>query len=227
MTWIRKKGVKNLKRFNTTAICVPEKHYMVDITDKIEQVKELIESGEYFTINWARQYGKTTIFYSLLRNLKDRYLVLLLSFEGLGDGAFSSDEALAKQFIISVTDFLETIGEEEALINEWKKDTYETDCNQDGFDYLSKKITKLCKNSKKEILLLIDEVDKSSDNQVFLHFLGMLRNKYITQTSHIRNTVYARIYKAHNLYLFMKQYNFQGRYWKPSALSELMFFQRT
>ena len=24
--------------------------------------------------------------------------------------------------------------------------------------------------------------------------------------------------------LFMKQYNFQGRYWKPSALSELMFF---
>ena len=34
-----------------------------------------------------------------------------------------------------------------------------------------------------------------------------------------RNAVYTRIYKAFNLYLFMKQYNFQGRYWKPSALS--------
>ena len=197
-----------MKRFNTTAICVPEKHFMVDTTDKTEQIKELIELGEYFTINRARQYGKTTIFYSLLRNLKDQYLVLLLSFEGLGDGAFSSDEALANQFIISVADFMETVGENEALINEWKKDTFKTNNNRDGFDYLSKKITQLCKNSKKEILLLIDEVDKSADNQVFLHFLGMLRNKYIKQNGGLDTTfksvILAGVYDIKNMKLKLR-----------------------
>jgi hypothetical protein len=32
------------KRFNTTGICVPKKHYMVNIDSKIEQIKELIEN---------------------------------------------------------------------------------------------------------------------------------------------------------------------------------------
>ena len=31
-----------MKRFNTTGICVPKKHYMVDISNKMEQIKELI-----------------------------------------------------------------------------------------------------------------------------------------------------------------------------------------
>ena len=25
-----------MKRFNTTAVCIPSKHYMVDISDKVE-----------------------------------------------------------------------------------------------------------------------------------------------------------------------------------------------
>jgi len=31
----------------------------------------------------------------------------------------------------------------------------------------------------KPVILMIDEVDKSTDNQLFLSFLGMLRNKYL------------------------------------------------
>lgn len=49
-----------MKTFNTTAVCVPDKHYMVDISEKIEKIKELVDAGKYFTINRARQYGKTT-----------------------------------------------------------------------------------------------------------------------------------------------------------------------
>ena len=49
-----------------------------------------------------------------------------------------------------------------------------------------------------------------------------------TQTSNIDNVSCSRIYKALKVIeIFMKQYNFQGRYWKPSALSELTVLQRT
>jgi hypothetical protein len=40
-------------------------------------------------------------------------------------------------------------------------------------------ISKLVKETGKKIVLMIDEVDKSSNNQLFLDFLGMLRNKYL------------------------------------------------
>lgn len=48
---------------------------------------------------------------------------------------------------------------------------------------LSKIITKFVKSSKKEVILFIDEVDKSSNNQIFLSFIGMLRNKYLARES--------------------------------------------
>ena len=48
-----------MKKFNTTAVCIPTKHYMVDISDKVEQIRKLVDEGKYFTISRARQYGKT------------------------------------------------------------------------------------------------------------------------------------------------------------------------
>ena len=46
---------------------------------------------------------------------------------------------------------------------------------------LSKVITNFVKESSKEVVLFIDEVDKSSNNQLFLSFIGMLRNKYLAR----------------------------------------------
>ena len=40
-----------MKEFNTTAVCVPSKHYMVDVTDKVQEIKALVDAGKYFTIN--------------------------------------------------------------------------------------------------------------------------------------------------------------------------------
>lgn len=45
-----------MKQFNTTAICIPSKHYMVDISDKVNEIKKLVEAGKYFTIwGWLQQ----------------------------------------------------------------------------------------------------------------------------------------------------------------------------
>ncbi len=57
------------KEFNVTGTCIPEIHYMVDISDKLEKVIKLIDKGKYFIINRPRQYGKTTALFMLEKNL--------------------------------------------------------------------------------------------------------------------------------------------------------------
>lgn len=54
-----------MKEFNVTGTCIPQKHYMVDTSGKIDQIVRMVEKGNYFTINRARQYGKTTTLASL------------------------------------------------------------------------------------------------------------------------------------------------------------------
>lgn len=44
--------------FNSTGVCDPKRHYMVDIRERLEEIKKLVDVGEYFTINRARQYGR-------------------------------------------------------------------------------------------------------------------------------------------------------------------------
>ena len=53
---------------------------MVDITDRLEQIKKMIDAGQYFTINRARQYGKTTTLRALAKYLVQDYVVVSLDF---------------------------------------------------------------------------------------------------------------------------------------------------
>ena len=42
--------------FHVTGTCIPEKHYMVDVSGRVKRiVADYIEKGKYFTINRARQ----------------------------------------------------------------------------------------------------------------------------------------------------------------------------
>ena len=80
-----------MKEFNTTGLCNPNKHYMVDISNKLDDIKKLVEKEKYFIINRPRQYGKTTILLALENNLKDEYLVISISFEGTDINSFSTN----------------------------------------------------------------------------------------------------------------------------------------
>lgn len=66
-----------MKKFNTAGVCVPEKHYMFDLTTRLEQIKTMVDEGAYFCINRARQYGKTTTLTALRRFLFQTYDVVL------------------------------------------------------------------------------------------------------------------------------------------------------
>lgn len=53
------------KKFNINGACRPDRHYMVDPASRLAAVKEMVDAGEYFVINKARQYGKTTLLRAL------------------------------------------------------------------------------------------------------------------------------------------------------------------
>ena len=38
---------------------------MVDISERVREIEKMVDDGEYFVINRARQYGKTTTLRSL------------------------------------------------------------------------------------------------------------------------------------------------------------------
>lgn len=163
------------KEFNVTGTCIPEIHYMVDTSTKLDKVVKLIEKRRYFIINRPRQYGKTTTFFLLDKKLNNsqEYISIKISFEGIGDAVFENEEKFVEAFLDIVIYDLNFRYEElgEFLENEKSKAVTLKD--------LSRVITKFIIKSNKKVVLMIDEVDKSSNNQLFLSFLGMLRNKYL------------------------------------------------
>ena len=87
-----------MKTFNTTAVCVPSKHYMVDISEKVTEIKKMVDTGKYFTINRARQYGKTTTLTALKRVLTQDYTVLSLDFQKISNAGFATEEKFVQEF---------------------------------------------------------------------------------------------------------------------------------
>ncbi len=72
---------------------------MVDTSRKVDQiVSRFIDKDKYFTINRARQYGKSTMLSAIRERLKDEYYVLLISFEW-AESLFKSDYYLADGFV--------------------------------------------------------------------------------------------------------------------------------
>ncbi|MCI6189381.1 MAG: AAA family ATPase [Clostridium sp.] len=191
-----------MKEFNTTGLCNPNKHYMVDISNNLENIKKLVEKEKYFIINRPRQYGKTTTLVALENNLKDEYLVISISFEGIGNVVFSTEREFCRKFIELIEINLEYSNEN------LNKKLLDLSKNVEDFVSLSRTISSFIKEIDKEVILIIDEVDKSSDNQMFLDFLGMLRNKYLERERGrgvtFKSVILAGVYDIKNLKLKLR-----------------------
>ncbi|MEQ1745497.1 MAG: AAA family ATPase [Saprospiraceae bacterium] len=163
------------KKFNITGVCLPDQHYMADVSGKFNAIVNLVGEGEYFIINRPRQYGKTTMLHRLavVLNQTGEYLCLRISFEGIGDTAFQSEEGLAPMFFRQLARYASRIDTE---LSDWLT---ERSKQLADLEDLSQAISDLVKKSGRKVVVLIDEVDKSSNNQLFLHFLGLLRDKYL------------------------------------------------
>ena len=89
------------KKFNVTGVCFPEDHFMADVSQKVDATYKMVEEGDYFIINRPRQYGKTTMLYTLSDKLiqSGKYVVFNLSFEGLGDAIFNDEAKFSQGFV--------------------------------------------------------------------------------------------------------------------------------
>lgn len=164
---------KKRKRFNTTGPCIPQYHYMADVRDKVDRIiKEYVDPEEYFTINRARQYGKTTTLYLLQESLRERCVVLSISFEGKEE-YFTTLQNFAEGLNIS---FYKSLRKQYSDLAEIFRDQI---CKTLAMEEIGDRMTALCEQAGKPVILMIDEVDKAADNHIFLTFLGMLRERYL------------------------------------------------
>lgn len=173
------------KRFNTTGVCIPKKHYMVDISKKLEQIEKLIEDEFYFVINRPRQYGKTTTLNELYKRLNSKYSVIRIDFELIGED-FVSEERFCESFVNHMSRFMNKNIKKASTLTE--------------LSYIIMDLTK-----DNEVVLLIDEVDRNSNNRLFLSFLGMLRSLYLSREQELATTfksvILAGVYDVRNLKL--------------------------
>jgi AAA-like domain len=167
------------KEFNVTGLCFPDQHYMADVSKKLASTMKMVQKGVYFIINRPRQYGKTTMLHNLAAalNATEDYLVFRVSFEGVGDLIFEKENVFASEFVDVLANFAKHGAKELApFLKEKVKET-------DSLKMLSETITELVNQTDKKVVLMIDEVDKSSNNQLFVSFLAMLRDKYLDRFS--------------------------------------------
>ena len=170
-----------MKSFNTAAVCIPSKHYMVDLTERVKEIGKMVDAGNYFVINRARQYGKTTTLNWLRGYLSDRYDVISLDFQGISSAGFESEQAFVKAFCRllrrkpAVYNLMPDSIKKQ--INEYLERTEE----KTAIDELFMTLNDWCALSEKPLVLMVDEVDSASNNQVFLDFLSQLREGYIAR----------------------------------------------
>lgn len=150
---------------------------------RLKEIKKLIDKGEYFTINRARQYGKTTTLNALADYLKDEYDVLSLDFQNISDGSFGSEELFVQVFSMLVLRKRRFVGIPEEICDKLQEIVARKE-NKALLIELFSVLLDWCAVSAKTIVLFIDEVDSTTNNQVFLDFLAQLRGAYIEQRTH-------------------------------------------
>lgn len=191
------------KSFHIDGVCYPDEHYMVDLEGRLKEIRKLIEENKYFVISRARQYGKTTMIYSLARSLAGSYTVFSISLEGMGGSAYADEYAFCRRVCGLLYDTMfygEVEGIPEGIREECRRMSLE---EAGGVDLrvLSNFISRLCMENEKPVVLIVDEVDQAGNQEIFLAFLGMLRDKYLKRRNRpaFQSVILAGVYDVKNL----------------------------
>lgn len=203
------------RRFNTEGNCIPKKHYMVRLDERLRIIKEqYIEEGSYFVINRGRQYGKTTTLRLLAEYLKKDYGVLSMDFQKLDSDSFKDGAVFSRAFARLLLKVLEKAGLErvEELMKPIR--SIADSSEQIGMAELFERLSDLCEKADKPLVMVIDEVDSAANNQVFLDFLALLRGYYLNREDDpiFHSVILAGLYDIKNLKLKLRpdsehQYN--------------------
>ncbi len=205
------------RRFNVTGSCSLQRHYMVRLDDRLKKIKKnFVDYGSYFVINRGRQYGKTTTLMALEDYLRDSYTVIAMDFQMMSTSNFADEST----FVIAFIEYMEDLfsmdeGLEYAIeAAAFEKLTALKDMENVTLDKMFRCLSKICRTAKKPIVLMIDEVDSASNNQVFIDFLAQLRGYYLARDRRpiFHSVILAGVYDIKNLKLKIRpdsehQYN--------------------
>lgn len=206
------------KYFNINGVCSPNRHYMVNIEDRLQQAKKLVDRGDYFVINRARQYGKTTILNALSKKIAEEYTVFFISFEGCGNAMFENEDSFCRSLCGLLYDTID-YGEVSDIPQELQLELHRMSHGKFGelnLRSISNFISKLCRENIRQVVLMIDEVDQASNQELFLEFLGMLRDKFLKRLSRpaFQSVILAGVYDIKNLKLKIR-YQAEHQYNSP------------
>ena len=192
---------KSSRIFNVNGDCKPERHYMVDLTGRLGQIRAMVDAGEYFTVNRARQYGKTTTLKALERFLEDDYLVVSLDFQTISQADFATEELFVEAFAREVLDVSEGYAGFPGDIRNELEEFADGVRRRATLSVLFRCLGRWCGQSEKKIILMVDEVDSAANNQVFLDFLALLRGYYINRDKRptFQSVILAGVHDVKNL----------------------------
>ncbi|MDE7320615.1 MAG: AAA-like domain-containing protein, partial [Lachnospiraceae bacterium] len=164
------------KIFNVAGRCCQDRHYMVELTGRLQEIRKMVDAGQYFIINRARQYGKTTILQALKEYLREDYLVISLDFQMLSYADFENEQSFTAAFS---GELLEESGNIPDEIRDRLLEFTDRRVAHATLSVLFQCLTEWCRTSDRGIVLMIDEVDSAANNQVFVDFLAQFRGAYI------------------------------------------------
>ena len=158
------------KWFNTAGPCQTDIHYMLSSTERLPELKQLIDQRSYFILHAPRQTGKTTALLSLAKELtaSGQYTAILLSLEvgavfphdpGAAEGAILSEWKQAAEFYLSP----------DLYPKEWEKGA--------AGSQISSALVAWARQSPRPLVVFLDEIDALSD-ETLLSVLRQLRSGY-------------------------------------------------
>lgn len=192
--------------FNTTGICDPKEHYMVDLTERLDEVRKFVDDGKYFTINRARQFGKTTTLHALADALSHDYLVINIDFQmQMSHAKFRDEHSFAVAFARAFENSFRIIEDSNIQRFQIAMKGFSDERQEAGEQFelveLFQALSNFCAAVPKRTVLMIDEVDSATNNQVFLDFLAQLRGYYINRNrfSTFQSVILAGVCDIRNL----------------------------
>ncbi len=211
--------------FNTEGRCKPDIHYMVRLDERLGQIRrQFVDRGRYFVINRGRQYGKTTTLMELADYLKEDYVVLSMDFQGISFASFENEQKFVTAFI---RDFVKALKNERAGTegNRFGEKFKALEGKELDLGELFLALSRMCEESERPVVLMIDEVDSASNNQIFLDFLALLRRYYLDREDSptFHSVILAGVYDIKNLKLKLRPDD-EHRYnspWNIAARFEL------
>lgn len=188
------------KVFNVNGACRRDRHYMVDLGSRLEQVRRMVEDGEYFIISKARQYGKTTLLRALVEYLEEEYQVISLDFQNIESDEYINGSTFVRALTREINKKIRKAAVADG-IKDWLHDLADSGERDVRMAEMFACFSEWCEQSVKPVVIVIDEIDTAANNQVFLDFLAQLRAAYLDsdKTAAFQSVILAGVYDVRNI----------------------------